>query len=89
MGFDATMRELEERRDRGASLAELVDALPDEVMSAVGYFGDPEGAPQAFRRLARGLDSAVLRMITTAPGPEKVALALESVQPAFEPAGVR
>jgi len=87
MGFDAMLRQLEERRDRGASQTELIDALPDELMTAVGYFGRPEGAPEAFRRLARGLDTAVLRMITTAPGPEKVALALESVQPAFEPAG--
>jgi alkanesulfonate monooxygenase SsuD/methylene tetrahydromethanopterin reductase-like flavin-dependent oxidoreductase (luciferase family) len=88
MGFDTTLRQLEEQRDRGASLAELIEALPNELMSAVGYFGRPEGAPEAFRRLARGLDTAVLRMITTAPGPEKVALALEAVQPAFVPARV-
>jgi 5,10-methylenetetrahydromethanopterin reductase len=86
MGFDDTLRHLEAERDHGASIASLVDVLPLEVMSAVGYFGRPEGAPEAFRQLARGLDTAVLRMITTAPGPEKVALALEAVQPAFEPA---
>jgi hypothetical protein len=51
-------------------------------MQHVGYFGGPEGAPEAFHRLARGLDTALLRMITTEAGPEKVALALESVQPA-------
>jgi len=91
MGFDATLRRLEDQRDRGASQDELIHALPTELMSAVGYFGPPEGAPDAFRRLARGLDTAVLRMITTAPGPQKVALALESVQPAFATtaAGVR
>ena len=91
MGFDDTLRRLEDQRDRGASMHELIDAVPHELMSAVGYFGRPEGAPDAFRRLARGLDTAVLRMITTAPGPEKVALALESVQPAFAPsaAGAR
>jgi len=83
MGFDDTLRRLEEQRDGGASLADLIDAVPNDLMSAVGYFGPPEGAPEAFRRLARGLDTAVLRMITTAPGPEKVALALESVQPAL------
>jgi alkanesulfonate monooxygenase SsuD/methylene tetrahydromethanopterin reductase-like flavin-dependent oxidoreductase (luciferase family) len=88
MGFDASLRELEAQRDRGASMAELIDAVPLELMSAVGYFGRPEGAPDAFRRLARGLDTAVLRMITSAPGPQKVALALESVQPAFAPSGV-
>jgi alkanesulfonate monooxygenase SsuD/methylene tetrahydromethanopterin reductase-like flavin-dependent oxidoreductase (luciferase family) len=88
MGFDAALRQLEEQRDRGATVAELVDKVPLELMSAVGYFGRPEGAPEAFRRLARGLDTAVLRMITSAPGPDKVALALESVQPAFAPSGV-
>jgi len=88
MGFDATLRQLEERRDNGAPMAELIDAVPLELISAVGYFGRPEGAPDAFRRLARGLDTAVLRMITSAPGPEKVALALESVQPAFAASSV-
>jgi alkanesulfonate monooxygenase SsuD/methylene tetrahydromethanopterin reductase-like flavin-dependent oxidoreductase (luciferase family) len=87
MGFDDTLRRLEEQRDRGASMNDLIDAVPDDLLSSVGYFGRPEGAPDAFRRLARGLDTAVLRMITSAPGPAKVALALESVQPAFAPSG--
>jgi alkanesulfonate monooxygenase SsuD/methylene tetrahydromethanopterin reductase-like flavin-dependent oxidoreductase (luciferase family) len=83
MGFEAELVRLEERRDRGASVAELIDALPTELMQKVGYIGRPEGAPEAFVRLARGLDTALLRMITTTPGPEKVALALRSVQPAL------
>jgi alkanesulfonate monooxygenase SsuD/methylene tetrahydromethanopterin reductase-like flavin-dependent oxidoreductase (luciferase family) len=88
MGFDDELTRLEEQRDQGALMAELVDALPVELIDKVGYFGRPEGAPEAFQRLARGLDTALLRMITTAPGPEKVALALESVQPAFARSGV-
>jgi alkanesulfonate monooxygenase SsuD/methylene tetrahydromethanopterin reductase-like flavin-dependent oxidoreductase (luciferase family) len=83
MGFDDEMRRLEARREQGTSIEELIEALPVELMEKVGYFGRPEGAPAAFQRLARGLDTALLRMITTQPGPEKVALALESVQPAF------
>jgi hypothetical protein len=83
MGFDDELRRLEEQRERGASMTDLIDALPIELMENVGYFGRPAGAPEAFQRLARGLDTALLRMITTAPGPEKVALALESVQPSF------
>ena len=82
MGFDETLTRLEARRDAGASESELIDELPTELMDRVGYFGRPEGAPEAFQRLARGLDTALLRMITTRPGPEKVALALESVAPA-------
>jgi alkanesulfonate monooxygenase SsuD/methylene tetrahydromethanopterin reductase-like flavin-dependent oxidoreductase (luciferase family) len=88
MGFDDEFKRLEEQRDRGASMAELIDALPIELMEKLGYFGSPEGAPEAFQRLARGLDTALLRMVTTAPGPDKVALALESVAPAFAGAGV-
>jgi hypothetical protein len=78
MGFDAVLRELEERRDRGASMDELIDALPVDLMRRVGYFGRPEGVAAEFRRLAVGLDAAVVRMITTGPGPAKVMLALEA-----------
>ncbi|HET6314957.1 MAG TPA: LLM class flavin-dependent oxidoreductase [Chloroflexota bacterium] len=82
MGFDDELRRLEAQRDAGTPIADLVDVVPIELMQHVGYFGGPEGAPEAFHRLARGLDTALLRMITTEAGPEKVALALESVQPA-------
>ena len=82
MGFDEALGELEARRDRGASMDELIDALPDELMRTVGYFGRPEGVAPEFARLAAGLDTAVVRMITTRPGPDRVMLALESCQPA-------
>jgi alkanesulfonate monooxygenase SsuD/methylene tetrahydromethanopterin reductase-like flavin-dependent oxidoreductase (luciferase family) len=82
MGFDEVLTKLEARRDAGTAMSELIDELPVELMERVGYFGRPDGAPEAFRRLARGLDTALLRMITTAPGPDKVALALESARPA-------
>src|SRR5438874_12218709 len=69
MGFDDVLTQLEERRDHGASMDELIDALPDDLMRRVGYFGRPEGVAADFARLAGGLDAAVVRMITTAPGP--------------------
>ncbi|SRR5712692_5252001 len=78
MGFDDVLTELEERRDCGASIDELIDALPIDLMRRVGYFGRPEGVAADFARLAVGLDTAVVRMITTAPGPAKVMLALEA-----------
>jgi alkanesulfonate monooxygenase SsuD/methylene tetrahydromethanopterin reductase-like flavin-dependent oxidoreductase (luciferase family) len=82
MGFDEVLTELEERRDRGAPTAELIDALPTDLMRTVGYFGQPAGARAAFSELAKGLDTALVRMITTAPGPEKVAAALDACRPA-------
>ena len=88
MGFDDVLTELEERRDHGASMDELIDALPVDLMRRVGYFGRPEGVAADFRRLAVGLDTAVVRMITTAPGPSKVLLALEACRDVVV-AGVR
>ena len=45
MGFDAELSELEQRRDRGAAMPELVDAAAEEMLQAVGYYG-----PRAPRR---------------------------------------
>jgi alkanesulfonate monooxygenase SsuD/methylene tetrahydromethanopterin reductase-like flavin-dependent oxidoreductase (luciferase family) len=82
MGFDGVLRELEARRDAGAALAELVDAAPDELLRAVGYFGPAAAAPAAFARLSVGLDEAIVRIITARPGPEPVVEALAALTPA-------
>jgi alkanesulfonate monooxygenase SsuD/methylene tetrahydromethanopterin reductase-like flavin-dependent oxidoreductase (luciferase family) len=83
MGFDAALRELEERRDRGAALAELIDAAPDELFHAVGYFGPAAAAPAAFARLSAGLDETIVRIITARPGPDPVAEAMAALTPAI------
>jgi len=68
MGFDEVLTELEARRDSGTPLTELVDAVPSELMRRVGYFGQPAGAAAALRALSRGLDEAMVRLITVRPG---------------------
>jgi hypothetical protein len=82
LGFDGALRELEARRDGGAALAELVDAAPDELFHAVGYFGPAAGAPAAFARLSAGLDETIVRVITARPGPEPVIAAMAALTPA-------
>jgi alkanesulfonate monooxygenase SsuD/methylene tetrahydromethanopterin reductase-like flavin-dependent oxidoreductase (luciferase family) len=82
MGFDDVMGELEERRDRGASLAELADRAPDDLLTAVGYFGPAPAAPAAFARLSVGLDETIVRIITARPGPEPVLEAMAALTPA-------
>jgi len=82
MGFDAELRELEDRRDRGATLAELAAATPDEMLHAVGYFGPAAAAPAAFARLSAGLDEAIVRIVTARPGPEPVTEAMTALCPA-------
>jgi alkanesulfonate monooxygenase SsuD/methylene tetrahydromethanopterin reductase-like flavin-dependent oxidoreductase (luciferase family) len=63
MGFDKALTDLESRRENGASEDELAPIFPDELLRRVGYWGKPEGAPDAFRRLADGLDIAVVRLV--------------------------
>ena len=82
MGFDGPLRELEDRRDRGATLMELADAAPDELLAAVGYYGPAAGAAAAFARLSFGLDETIVRIITARPGPEPVFEAMTALTPA-------
>jgi alkanesulfonate monooxygenase SsuD/methylene tetrahydromethanopterin reductase-like flavin-dependent oxidoreductase (luciferase family) len=83
MGFDAELSELEERRDRGAAMPELVAAAPDEMLRSVGYYGPASAAPAAFARLSHGLDEAVVRIITARPGLEAVVEAMTALTPSL------
>src|ERR1700728_2393179 len=82
MGFDPELKELEQRRDRGATVPELVAAVPDEMLHAVGYYGPAGPAPAAFARLGAGLDEAVVRIITARPGLTPVIDAIDALTPA-------
>jgi hypothetical protein len=83
MGFDAELRELEARRDRGAAMPELVAAAPDKLLHAVGYYGPAAGAAAAFARLSAGLDEAIVRIITARPGLEPVGEAMTALSPSL------
>jgi alkanesulfonate monooxygenase SsuD/methylene tetrahydromethanopterin reductase-like flavin-dependent oxidoreductase (luciferase family) len=83
MGFDAELDELEDRRDRGAALPELVAAAPDEMLRAVGYYGPAGPAPAAFARLSAGLDEAIVRIVTARPGLEPVSAAMAALTPSL------
>ena len=85
MGFDEALSELEERRDRGAPESELIDAFPVELAQLVGYFGPASGAAAAFRRLAEGLDTAIVRVVAARPGPESITAVMEACQPSGLP----
>jgi len=81
MGFDAELTELEQRRDRGAEIAELVAATPDEMLRAVGYYGPAPPAPVAFARLSAGLDEVMVRIVTARPGLDPVGEAMAALMP--------
>ena len=81
MGFDEVLRELEERRRRGAKMPELVDAAPDELLRSVGYYGPAGPAAEAFARLSTGLDETIVRIVTARPGLEPVVAAMNALTP--------
>ena len=68
MGFGPELTELEARRAKGASDAELVAAMPDRLIDAFGYAGRGEGAREWFAKMAVGLDVAIVRLLTPRPG---------------------
>jgi hypothetical protein len=82
MGFGEVLSELEERRAGGAAMDALVDAAPDELFCAVGYFGPASGAAETYARLSTGLDETIVRVITARPGLEAVVTTLEALTPA-------
>lgn len=67
-GFDTMLSELEEQRDAGASMDELADAAPDELLRDMGYWGTASGAPAALDRLTANLDVAVVRIVPARTG---------------------
>jgi alkanesulfonate monooxygenase SsuD/methylene tetrahydromethanopterin reductase-like flavin-dependent oxidoreductase (luciferase family) len=81
MGFDEVLTELEDRRDRGESMKALVEATPDEMLTAVGYYGPAEGAATAYARLTPGLDETMVRVITARPGLDAVVSTMEALTP--------
>jgi alkanesulfonate monooxygenase SsuD/methylene tetrahydromethanopterin reductase-like flavin-dependent oxidoreductase (luciferase family) len=83
MGFDAELTGLEQRRDSGTPVSDLVADAPDEMLQAVGYYGPAAGAPAAFARLSAGLDEAMVRVITARPGLEPVVEAMSALTPSL------
>ncbi|MSQ27416.1 MAG: LLM class flavin-dependent oxidoreductase [Dehalococcoidia bacterium] len=85
MGFDAQLSALEARRDAGATDDEIAEAFPTELLRHVAYYGPAAGADAAFRRLAQGLDTAVVRVVAARPGTDSVRAVMQACAPALSP----
>lgn len=81
MGFDAALAELTARRDRGASPDELADAVPEELLRGVGYFGPASDAPRAVERLSEGLDLPIVRLVRVRGGADSVLATIRVLAP--------
>ena len=83
MGFTEALAELDGMRGRGASSDEVADAFPSELLRRVGYYGPAAGAAEAFRGLAEGLDTAIVRVVATRPGVDSVRSVMDACRPAL------
>jgi alkanesulfonate monooxygenase SsuD/methylene tetrahydromethanopterin reductase-like flavin-dependent oxidoreductase (luciferase family) len=82
MGFEQLLTDLEDRRETGVPVEELVDRVPPDLALRVGYFGKPAGAAAALRHLSQGLDEAMVRLISPRRGDLEGCLrAIEACQP--------
>jgi alkanesulfonate monooxygenase SsuD/methylene tetrahydromethanopterin reductase-like flavin-dependent oxidoreductase (luciferase family) len=81
MGFEDALTELEKMRDRGTPEDDIIEAFPRDLLLKVGYFGKPDGAREAFLRVAEGLDTAVVRVVRARPGVESVAAVMRACAP--------
>ena len=83
MGFAEEVAFLATRKAAGATDAELVRAMPERLLTTFGYAGRGDGARDWFMSMARGLDVAIVRILTPRVGDERpVRAAMESFAPA-------
>lgn len=81
MGFTEALAELDRMRERGAAAAEVAAAMPEELLTRVGYYGPAAGARAAFETLGEGLDTAIVRVVAAKPGMESVRAVMEACAP--------
>jgi 5,10-methylenetetrahydromethanopterin reductase len=81
MGFAPELAKVDDLRRRNAPQEEVLDALPEGMMQAVGYFGKAEGADAAFRRVAEGLDIAIVRVVAARPGIDAARAVMKACAP--------
>ena len=82
MGFGDELAFLEARQAAGAKPAEIAQAVPERMLTAFGYAGRGDGAPEWFARMAKGLDVAIVRVLTPRAGDP---LPVRRVMEAFAP----
>jgi alkanesulfonate monooxygenase SsuD/methylene tetrahydromethanopterin reductase-like flavin-dependent oxidoreductase (luciferase family) len=81
MGYTAALAELDGMRARGASPDQVAEAFPPEILRQVGYYGPAQGAAEAFRRLAQGLDVAIVRVVAAGSGHAAALAAMQACRP--------
>ena len=82
MGFEKELADLNQMRADGASRDEVAEAFPTNILNAVAYFGKADGAAGAFKRLSKGLDTSMVRVVAARPNLDSVRAVMEACAPA-------
>jgi alkanesulfonate monooxygenase SsuD/methylene tetrahydromethanopterin reductase-like flavin-dependent oxidoreductase (luciferase family) len=85
MGFGPELAEIDRMREAGADRRQIIDAFPERMLTALGYFGPASGAAEAVRRQVPGADRAVVRIVPARPGVASVHAVLAACGPAHTP----
>ena len=78
MGFVDDLRRIDDMRRAKAPQEEIIDAFPEAMLRKVGYFGKAAGAAEGFRRVAQGLDIAIVRVVGARPGIDSARAAINA-----------
>ena len=82
MGFSDELKELDNMRLLGATNNQIAEAFPENILRSVAYFGKPAGAAAEVARLSRGLDRAIVRVVSPRPGSlESILDAMKACRP--------
>ncbi len=81
MGFADELAALDDMRRRGASADDVAEAFPPALLRSVGYYGNAAGAAAEFRRLAQGLDIAIVRVVAARPGIDSTRAVMDACKP--------
>lgn len=81
MGFAEELATLDEMRQKGASSDEIAEAFPVNILNAVGYYGKASEAAREFKRLSKGLDTAIVRVVAARPGRNSTLAVMNACSP--------
>jgi alkanesulfonate monooxygenase SsuD/methylene tetrahydromethanopterin reductase-like flavin-dependent oxidoreductase (luciferase family) len=82
MGFGPELSEIDRMQEGGADRERLIEAFPDRMLEALGYFGPAAGAAEAVRRQVPDADIAVVRIVPARPDVASARAVLEACRPA-------
>lgn len=82
MGFTEHLLKLDQLRAQKVSPDQLADAFPEDLLNRIGYYGPAKGAAAAFKRLAQGLDTAIVRVVVARPGEAAIRACMRACAPA-------